>query len=446
MTDMPTFIHTADTHLGYTQYNRQERRTDYLDAFTQVVDAAIERNVAGVIHAGDLFNTSRPGTAAIRGAFQQLNRLREADIPFLGVVGNHDGTQETDWMHILSDMGLALRLGHQPTVIDDVAFYGQHYVASAKRECLNYAFDSHDSSHAVLVAHGLFHQLSGRGDWDFGDILSNSPVKFDAALLGDDHTPKIRRWDDEEIVLTYSGSTERTAVTQREDRVYNVITVDHDQSGHTAFNIDQAPLQTRPHVYIERTLEPGLGTEFIEAAIDECDVTDAVVAIVIEGDDSEDISPAALEQYARDQGALVARTSDRRKLKDLDVDYDVSFVDPDAAVREQLADMDLSAAVAEIEAMVRDIDGPEAPAKTNLDGLTKASFLDRIDDDPDAFERSAEIESPGDAAIPVPDEDVTSTDTENAAVETDGERPTDSEQHTETTDGTEAEAPPETID
>lgn len=444
---MPTFIHTADTHLGYTQYNQPERQADYLDAFEQVVDAAIERNVSGVIHAGDLFNTSRPGTAAIRGAFQQLNRLREAEIPFLAVVGNHDGTQDTDWMHILSDMGLAVRLGRDPTVVDDVAFYGQHYVASAKRERLDYAFTSHDASHAALVAHGLFHQVSARGDWDFGDILSNSPVKFDAALLGDDHTPTVYRWIDEDIVLTYPGSTERTAFTQRDDRVYNIVTVAHEQSGHTAFEIDQKSLRTRPHVYIEKTLEPGQGTECIEAEIDDRDVTDAVVAIIIEGDDSENISPAALEQYAREQGALVARTSDRRRLKDLDVDYDVSFVDPDAAVREQLADMNLSAAVAEVEAMVRDIEGPESPAKTNLDTLTKSSFLDRIDDDPDAFERTADIESPDDTGVPVPDVDVTTTDAGSTAVETDGEQSTaDAEQKTEITSEIESGTPPETTD
>lgn len=400
---MSTFIHTADTHLGYTQYNRPERQADFLDAFTQVVDAAIENSVSAVIHAGDLFNTSRPGTGAIRGALQQLSRLREADIPFVAVVGNHDGTRDTDWVHILSDMGLAVRLGREPTIVNDVAFYGQHYVASAKRERLDYEFYDHDSSHAVLVAHGLFHQLAERGDWDFGDILSRSPVKFDAALLGDDHTPAVRRWTDEEIVLTYSGSTERTAVSQREERVYNVIDVDTDRSGHDAFDITQEPLATRPHVYIEVTLEPGQGMGVIETEIDSRDVTDAVVAIVIEGADSEDISPAALEQYTREQGALVARTSDRRKLRDLDVDYDVSFVDPDAAVREQLAGMDLSAAVAEVESMVRDIEGPESPSKSNLDGLTKSLFLEQIDDDPEAFERAAEIESPDDEHVPLPE-------------------------------------------
>lgn len=421
---MSTFIHTADTHLGYTQYNRSERQADYLNAFQQVVDAAIENDVAGVIHAGDLFNTSRPGTAAIRGALKQLNRLQDAKIPFLAVVGNHDGTQDTDWIHIAADMDLAVRLGRDPVVINDVAFYGQHYVAAAKRDHLDYTFTPHDASHAVLVAHGLFDQLSPHGEWDVGDIIARSPVKFDAALLGDDHTPKIRRWTDEEIVLTYAGSTERTAVTQREDRVYNGVTVQHDQSGHTAFDIDQTPLTTRPHVYIETTLEPGQGAERIEAELDDHDVTDAVVAIIIEGDDSEDISPAALEQYARDHGALVARTSDRRKLKDLDVDYDVSFVDPDAAVREQLADMELSAAVAEVEKMIRDIAGPDAPAKTNLDALTKSTFLDRIDDDPEAFERTAEIESPGDAAELVPKETTTASETDSDKVTTDSKQST----------------------
>lgn len=440
---MATFIHTADTHLGYTQYNRSERRTDYLDAFQQVVDAAIENDVAGVVHAGDLFNTSRPGTAAIRGALKQLSRLRDATIPFLAVVGNHDGTQDTDWIHIFEDMDLAVRLGRDPVVIDDVAFYGQHYVAAAKRDHLDYTFTPHDAAHAVLVAHGLFDQLSPHGEWDVGDIIAKSPVKFDAALLGDDHTPKIRRWTDEEIVLTYAGSTERTAVTQREDRVYNVVTVQPDQSGHTAFDIDQTPLTTRPHVYIETTLEPGHGVERIKTELDDHDVTDAVVAIIIDGDDSEDISPAALEQYAREHGALVARTSDRRKLKDLDVDYDVSFVDPDAAVREQLAEMELSAAVAEVEEMIRDTAGPEAPAKTNLDTQTKSTFLDRIEDDPEAFERTAEIETPDDAAGLVPEETA-------SASESDGAK-TDSEQATigqsiESFEDTESEVSHDMID
>ncbi|RRJ29422.1 metallophosphoesterase family protein [Halocatena pleomorpha] len=421
---MSTFIHTADTHLGYTQYNRPERQADYLDAFQQVVDAAIENDVAGVIHAGDLFNTSRPGTAAIRGAVQQLNRLGDADIPFLAVVGNHDGTQDTDWIQIFSDMDLAVRLGDDPVVINDIAFYGQHYVAAARRDHLDYTFTPHDASHAVLVAHGLFDQLSSHGEWNVGDIIAQSPVKFDAALLGDDHTPKVRRWTDEEIVLTYAGSTERTAVTQRDDRVYNVVTVQHEQSGHTAFGIEQTPLTTRPHIYIETTLEPGQGAERIKTELDEHDVTDAVVATIIEGDDSEDISPAAIEQYARDHGALVARTSDRRKLKDLDVDYDVSFVDPDAAVREQLADMELSAAVAEVEEMVRDTAGPEAPAKTNLDALTKSTFRDRIDHEPEAFERTAEIESPDAATGLVPEESDTTSETERNGATTDSEQST----------------------
>lgn len=443
---MTQFIHTADTHLGYTQYNRPERQEDYLDAFTQVIDAAIENDVAGVIHAGDLFNTSRPGTTAIRGAFQQLTRLREADIPFLAVVGNHDGTQDTDWVHILSDMGLAVRLGREPIVIDDVAFYGQHYVAAAKRERLDYAFEPHDASHSLLVAHGLFFQLSEHGDWDFGDIISRSPVKFDAALLGDDHTPKTRLWHDEGILLTYSGSTERTAVTQRGARVYNVVTFDKDRAGPEAINITQEPLQTRPHVYIEQTLEPGQGADSIKTELDSHDVSDAVVVIVIEGDDSEAISPAALEQYAREQGALVARTSDRRKLQDLDVEYDVSFIDPDEAVREQLANLDLSSVVAEVEEMVRDIEGPESPAKTNLDTLTKSTFLDRIEEDPEAFERAADIESPNGDAVPVPGTDE-SLDTDTVPVEASETQPSSESTQVTDTDNDPSEGPsPETTE
>ncbi|PSP64506.1 hypothetical protein BRC77_03730 [Halobacteriales archaeon QH_8_64_26] len=108
---MVTLLHTADTHLGYRQYHRPEREADFREAFYEVIEAAIARDVDAVVHAGDLFNSSRPGIDALSDALEGLKRLAAADIPFLSIVGNHDGTRDRQWLDVFASLGLATRLG-----------------------------------------------------------------------------------------------------------------------------------------------------------------------------------------------------------------------------------------------------------------------------------------------------------------------------------------------
>ncbi len=51
-----SFIHIADTHLGYEQYGVRERFNDFSRAFWDIIDEALKRPVDFVIIAGDLFN------------------------------------------------------------------------------------------------------------------------------------------------------------------------------------------------------------------------------------------------------------------------------------------------------------------------------------------------------------------------------------------------------
>ena len=50
------FLHCADIHLGYNQYNSPERGNDFASAFFAVIDTAIAEQVDFVILAGDLFH------------------------------------------------------------------------------------------------------------------------------------------------------------------------------------------------------------------------------------------------------------------------------------------------------------------------------------------------------------------------------------------------------
>lgn len=382
---MSTFIHTADTHLGYRQYHRPEREQDYLDAFKQVISAAIENDAAAVIHAGDFFHDSRPTTGTIRSALEQLRRLDEHNIEFLGVVGNHEETQADQWLDILSELNLATHLTNDPHIVDDTAFYGIDHVPESRRHQLSYDFTDHDADYAFLVLHGLVAPLAPLGTWELDEILGRSNLTFDGVLLGDDHTPRIDRWD--RTVVTYPGSTERTATDQTHDRVFNLITTDNENP---PVWVDQVSLDTRPHVFLEIELEPGEGQQRIFRALDEEPIQDSVVAVAVTGE-GKGITPAAIEEYGKERGAFVVRVSDRRQLDTEELDIDVTFADPDDAVQERIRQMGLSLPAYDIERKVRN---PDAITKSNLAEEVEREFQSRIDEHPEEFEEDAEIEAP----------------------------------------------------
>jgi exonuclease SbcD len=383
---MTVIIQTSDTHLGYHQYHLPQRAADFRAAFEQVVNAAIERDVDAVVHAGDFFHDSNPAVDPILNGIAQLRRLKQADIPFLTIVGNHDTTRGKQWVNFFEAVAGGTHLGHEPVCIGDVAIYGLDYVPPSKRDQLEYDFDPHDRTHAVLVAHGLFEPLTAHGDWSLPDVLSSSTVNFDAALLGDDHAPK--HDDIGNTFATYPGSTERTAADQREDRRFTIIRFGDDaDSGETegcppGVSYEEIPLDVRKHEYID--IETDEKMDVAAAVRDELrdrDVQDAVAVVTISGE-GDPVTVAPLEEFGNEQGALVTRVSDRRRRGADRVAVDVSFADPDEAVEQRLRTLGLSPAVADLEQRARGDD----PKTSNLTDVIEETINDRIEDDTAAFE------------------------------------------------------------
>ncbi|MGH9910766.1 MAG: metallophosphoesterase, partial [Nitrososphaerales archaeon] len=52
--------HISDLHLGYSQFNLEEREEDIYDAFDQAINISIKEGVKLVILAGDLFHMPKP--------------------------------------------------------------------------------------------------------------------------------------------------------------------------------------------------------------------------------------------------------------------------------------------------------------------------------------------------------------------------------------------------
>lgn len=103
------FLHMADIHLGYQQYNSRERFNDFARAFLHVVEQAIERKVDFCLLAGDLFEKRTVDPLAMRQAVAGLQSLQEAGIPVIAVEGNHERAHYRDqysWLEFLDAIGL----------------------------------------------------------------------------------------------------------------------------------------------------------------------------------------------------------------------------------------------------------------------------------------------------------------------------------------------------
>jgi DNA repair exonuclease SbcCD nuclease subunit len=102
-----SFVHVADLHLGYAQYNLDQRRQDFDNAFKEVVDKTIELKPDFMLIAGDLFHQPRPSNVTLETAITNFRRLKEAGIPVLAVDGGHDSAPNTITGTILNPLDSA---------------------------------------------------------------------------------------------------------------------------------------------------------------------------------------------------------------------------------------------------------------------------------------------------------------------------------------------------
>ena len=405
---MTRIVHTGDTHVGYRQYHSPERRQDFVDAFERVVTDAVETDADAVVHAGDLFHDRRPELPDLLGVLSLLRELESAAVPFLAVVGNHESTRGGQWLDLFESLGLATRLGDEPTVVGDTAFYGLDHVPEARRDELDYEFADHDAAAAALVAHGLFTPFP-HADWETETVLSESTVDFDAVLLGDNHTPDTAQVDD--TWVTYPGSTERASASERDPRGYNVVRFETDADGATV-DVRRRTIETRPFVFVDVELGPGEGVDRVRDRLRERDLTDAVVIVEVEGD-GETVTPAEVESFATERGALVARVNDRREVDPETATASVEFADPDRAVRERLAETDLSVPAREVDELVRD----DEVTDSNVRERVTRRVRERLDADSlvDDVATTGPAEADDDVAA---DGDTTDDDIDTDTVET----------------------------
>ena len=109
-----SFVHAADLHLGYAQYNLDVRRRDFNNAFGELVDKTIELKPDFMILAGDIFEHARPSNSTLEAAIRNFQRLKDEGIPVLAVDGSHDSAPNSITGTILNPLDSAGLIWYLP--------------------------------------------------------------------------------------------------------------------------------------------------------------------------------------------------------------------------------------------------------------------------------------------------------------------------------------------
>jgi len=339
-------LHTADTHIGTRQYGLAERRADFSQALFQVVELAIAEGVRAVIHSGDLFDNRNPSTEDLRDVLSALLRLREAEVPLLAVVGNHEQKRGVQWLDLFQSLGLAVHLGADPYDLEGIPVYGLDYAGRREVELPKV-------EGGVLVAHQMLDRVDlVRGELKLSQLLESGA---DLALLGDYH--EHRSWLEDDVLVTYPGSTERWRASERAPRGCSIIDLE-------ARRLERRELQTRRFIYIEEDEDPlrGLVAK---------DVEGAVVCVYL---GSFQYTPQEIEEEALSRGALAVQLFDRRAAAPLEEggrEIEVEPADLGELLARELAGLELSPLAQEIDAIIRDERIPDSnvdPEVTKLLG------------------------------------------------------------------------------
>ncbi|OYR38623.1 DNA repair exonuclease [Halorubrum sp. Hd13] len=389
-------LHVSDTHIGYQQYRNAIRREDYLDAFEQALQIARGEHPAhdnepvdAVLHTGDLFDDQLTSFDDVFACHEALCRLRETNIPFYVIVGNHELRRNTDFVDEFALTGDAIRLTRSPTVLnDEVALYGIDSVRDPDWEDADFSLEPADEGLVRLVAmHQLFSPPIEPIDHEASNIIDLEPVfdrfgtEVDGVALGDCH----ERMGDtcRGVPVWYPGATERTGRDKPQPSV-DLLTISRQQEP----PIDRERLLLDTREFIEIDIEFGESDTFdlVERRVAEKGpIEDAVVFVDVSGADNG-VTKQEILDYLHDRDVVHADVTDERVVEAIAGDLDdidtESEIDVDAELDTAVGELDIGDEAREIEEMLRhaDPDLADTRRRTNAKERFRELAAERFED------------------------------------------------------------------
>lgn len=203
----PTFLASADLHIGHKLYNYPELEADMLDNFRRLCSAAVSRHVDYLVLAGDVFDDNNPRPDSVAAVKEQVDRLAALNITVVGIAGDHDKPiNHQTWCRLA---------GIQPVTICPF-FAGVDYYdySSVTREVfLARLMEVKDRTqvrwvflHGQLPALFKFTEAKKKLDFSDWDVFGVFPA-LKGVILGDIHEPSdsFLRDGDKTAFIGYCG-------------------------------------------------------------------------------------------------------------------------------------------------------------------------------------------------------------------------------------------------
>jgi len=225
-------LHFSDTHLGYNELDKTGsnginiREQDFYESFIYVIDKILEIKPDIVVHAGDFFHRPSPPNRPITVALQQLKRLSDANIPIIIIAGNHETPRSIYTAPILKAFN---------TIPNVYAIFGQEYETYEFGELVVHGLPHINDPKVletelekiapvknklnIMMLHTAFdaYMTDEYGQQVFPEERLKMLNEFDYVALGHIHNfQKVKGLE----TAWYSGSTERTSVSQISEKVF----------------------------------------------------------------------------------------------------------------------------------------------------------------------------------------------------------------------------------
>lgn len=247
-TSKTVLVHMTDSHIGREKggYSGSGWAINCAAGFQKAVEAAISAEADAVIHTGDLFhNDTTTGIADrhIKACVVELAKLREADIPFYFVLGDHERKEGREARDNLEEWELTHSLSTTPTLVGDhMALYGVDYRPKSWWDNSNFVPKAPPNDRISLLAlHQSLQQFvkPNRAECDAKDILrrtrSSSDFRFNAILVGQHHKDVKKAVQGCEVFC--GGATERIS-SRSFDPFVRVFTADSSGLSHRKMALD----------------------------------------------------------------------------------------------------------------------------------------------------------------------------------------------------------------
>lgn len=370
-------IHVADTHLGYRNFsgkldpvrNLNQRECDVYDAWHAAIDVALEREPQLFIHAGDLFDSSRPSPRAIVEALTGFAKLRDAGIPAVVIAGNHSTPRFRSGgsvFEILKEFGITAVWGAPETVrVNGLAVHCVPHEPQPEQlleDIRSLALDGAANGNLLVLHAGL---EGVRQDYHEVNEIALAPEDLAEGEYAYVALGHLHRFQVPQLNAVYPGSLERLDFGDIEGEKA-VVEVDLAAGAGSNNFIKRHSIPTRPMFDIAIACE-GIGPSEVVAAIENeiagLSVDQALVQLRLESiqrDVWHSLDLASIHEMLAPCLHFVLRPGRTGLVMDgVDVEGEVSFaafarrempkgVDPDAVVRLALGYLD-DAAAAEAE-------------------------------------------------------------------------------------------------